>query len=148
MVGERDRVCPPIRTGGFCDDVRRTFSGRSVAHHRDKLKVQELMPSTETNTPHIPGLKYFANYIDDAEEAALLQAIDGEPWRNDLKRRVQHYGWRYDYKARTIDPYAYLGPLPTWTKSLVERLIGEGHMSAPDQLIVNEYAPGQGSLPT
>jgi ribA/ribD-fused uncharacterized protein len=102
------------------------------------------MPSTETNTPNIPGLKYFAEYLDDAEEAGLLQAIDAEPWRNDLKRRVQHYGWRYDYKAHTIDPSAYLGPLPTWTKPLVERLIGEGHMSAPDQLIVNEYAPGQG----
>jgi ribA/ribD-fused uncharacterized protein len=92
----------------------------------------------------IPGLRYLANYIDDAEEAALLQAMDAEPWRNDLKRLVQHHGWLYDYKARTTDPSAYLGPLPTWTKSVVERLTVEGHMSVPDQLIVNEYAPGQG----
>lgn len=39
----------------------------------------------------------------------------------------------------------YLGPLPQWALSLAGRLVADGHMAAiPDQLIVNEYEPGQG----
>jgi alkylated DNA repair dioxygenase AlkB len=74
--------------------------------------------------------------------------VDGEPWLTDLKRRVQHYRYRYDYKARRVDPSMHLGPLPAWVQSTAERLVHAGHMpKAPDQLIVNEYQPGQGISP-
>jgi alkylated DNA repair dioxygenase AlkB len=93
----------------------------------------------------VPGLKYLAEYVPGPAEVALLAAVDAEPWRDDLKRRVQHYGYRYDYTARTVDPSMYLGPLPVWAQPLVTRLVADGHMPAPpDQLIVNEYEPGQG----
>jgi alkylated DNA repair dioxygenase AlkB len=92
----------------------------------------------------IPGLKYIAGFIDDVAEAQLLKAIDSEPWLADLKRRVQHYGYRYDYKAHKVEPSMYLGELPEWVKPLADRLITDGHMAIPDQLIVNEYEPGQG----
>jgi len=93
----------------------------------------------------IPGLKYVPVYVADPDESVLLAAVDAEPWRDDLKRRVQHYGYRYDYTARTVDPSMYLGPLPTWARALAARLVADGHMAAaPDQLIVNEYEPGQG----
>jgi hypothetical protein len=42
------------------------------------------------------ALHYIKDFVSANEEAALLSAIDGEPWRQDLKRRVQHYGYRYD----------------------------------------------------
>ena len=29
--------------------------------------------------------------------------MDARPWLSDLKRRVQHYGYKYDYRARAID---------------------------------------------
>jgi hypothetical protein len=32
----------------------------------------------------------------------LFETLDGAPWRSDLKRRVQHYGWRYGYRARQV----------------------------------------------
>jgi len=93
----------------------------------------------------VPGLKYVAGYVTGPDEAALLAAVDAEPWRGDLKRRVQHYGYRYDYTARTVDASMYLGPLPAWAQPLAARLVADGHMAAePDQLIVNEYEPGQG----
>ena len=42
----------------------------------------------------------------------------------------------------------YLGPLPAWAQPLAVRLVAEGQMAAaPDQLIVNEYEPGQGITP-
>lgn len=93
----------------------------------------------------VPQLNYVAGYISGPEESALLAAVDVEPWLADLKRRVQHYGYRYDYKARKVDPSMYLGPLPQWAQLLAERLVTDGYMTAaPDQLIVNEYEPGQG----
>lgn len=91
------------------------------------------------------GLTYLENYISEDEADRLVQKIDATPWRADLKRRVQHYGYRYDYKARQARREDYLGPLPELYQQLAERLTSEGHFQAvPDQVIVNEYQPGQG----
>ena len=93
----------------------------------------------------VSGLIYVAGFLNELDELALLAAVDVEPWRDDLKRRVQHYGYRFDYTSKTIDPSMYLGPLPDWALPLSARLVADGHMAkAPDQLIVNEYKPGQG----
>lgn len=93
----------------------------------------------------ISGLKYVPEFISKEEEKELLQAINGESWLTDIKRRVQHYGWKYDYKARSIDYSMFLGELPVWTKSLANKLFEFGHLErVPDQLIINEYQPGQG----
>lgn len=91
------------------------------------------------------GLTYLANFIREDEAERLVREIDAAPWRTDLKRRVQHYGYRYDYKARQARWEDYLGPLPDLFQHLAERLTSEGHFQAvPDQVIVNEYQPGQG----
>lgn len=91
------------------------------------------------------GLTYLENYISEDEAGRLVQEIDTRPWRTDLKRRVQHYGYRYDYKARQARREDYLGPLPDLFQGLAERLTAEGHFrTVPDQVIVNEYQPGQG----
>ena len=91
------------------------------------------------------GLTYLENYIPEYEADRLVREIDAAPWRTDLKRRVQHYGYRYDYKARQARREDYLGSLPELFQQLAERLTAEGHFqSVPDQVIVNEYQPGQG----
>ncbi len=91
------------------------------------------------------GLTYLENYIQEDEAERLVRKINAAPWRTDLKRRVQHYGYRYDYKARQARREDYLGPLPDLFHQLAERLTSEGHFQAvPDQVIVNEYQPGQG----
>ncbi|MBO6676594.1 MAG: alpha-ketoglutarate-dependent dioxygenase AlkB [Rhizobiales bacterium] len=92
-----------------------------------------------------PGAIYVAGLIDLSMQDVLIEAVDQRPWIEDLKRRVQHYGYWYDYRARTITPDAYLGPLPQWASDLAGRLVGNGWFKKPpDQLIVNEYLPGQG----
>ncbi len=99
----------------------------------------------EQATMQIPGLRYLPNYITRQEHDQLLAAIDQQPWLDTLKRRVQHYGYRYDYKSRAVDASLFLGPLPIWIAPLTERLQRERLVTqAPDQLIVNEYEPGQG----
>lgn len=93
----------------------------------------------------ISGLQYVSDYLNAEQERELLQVINQQPWRDDLKRRVQHYGYVYDYKARAVDPSMYLGPLPDWAKPLATLLRQQERFPQfPDQLIVNEYQPGQG----
>lgn len=91
------------------------------------------------------GLLYRSGYLTSGEEAALVACIDAAPWRNDLRRRVQHYGYRYDYKARRARREDHLGPLPEWLDPVLVKLCADGLFAQlPDQVIVNEYLPGQG----
>ncbi len=94
------------------------------------------------------GGDYIANFITPAEETDLLAAVDAAPWQSDLQRRVQHYGYRYDYTERTVKTGDWLGALPPWAKKVVVRLMQKNIFNAPPgQLIVNEYEPGQGIAP-
>lgn len=97
----------------------------------------------------VPGLRYVADWIGPDARAALLADIDTAPWSTQLKRRVQHYGHRYDYGSRNVaaaaDPETDVPPLPEWAREAAARLVREGLMdAAADQVIVNEYQPGQG----
>jgi alkylated DNA repair dioxygenase AlkB len=93
----------------------------------------------------ISGLTYIPNFIDKVEVKSFIDAINSEPWLSDIKRRVQHYGYKYDYKARSIDYSMFIGQLPSWAMTMAQRLFDEKHISElPDQLIINEYEPGQG----
>lgn len=90
-------------------------------------------------------LKVWPNFISDDEEKQLLAIIDSLEWDQSMKRRVQHYGWRYDYKARKVIPSNYLGPLPEWAANLAKRLLVLELVSElPDQVIVNNYEGRQG----
>src|SRR4051812_13961286 len=91
------------------------------------------------------GLTYIPNFLTTEEQEAVISKVDQNPWLTDLKRRVQHYGYKYDYKARAIDKSMYLGPLPNWA-DLIRQYINSKKITNIhfDQLIVNEYEPGQG----
>jgi len=67
------------------------------------------------------GLTYRENYISEDEAGRLVQEIDAAPWRTDLKRRVQHYGYRYDYKARQAGREDYNGTLSDLLLGMGER---------------------------
>lgn len=98
--------------------------------------------------PHPPGLLYKEDFITPEIEQALVEKIDQSQWRNDLKRRVQHYGYRYDYKAKRVSQDDYLGELPDWLSPLAQQLVAHKiFTAAPDQVIINEYLPGQGIAP-
>ena len=93
----------------------------------------------------IHGLTYVPDFITEAEERELVEKIDGEDWSTELQRRVQHYGWRYDYKARHVDESMRLGDLPEWAADIARRLVERKLVpTIPDQVIVNEYVGEQG----
>lgn len=103
---------------------------------------------TKTLVETIPGLQYFENYLTKQEHDTLIRTIDSQPWLDDLKRRVQHYGFKYDYKSRRINLAMRIGQLPDWTMVIAHKLYVAGYFkSLPDQLIINEYMPGQGITP-
>ena len=102
-------------------------------------------PDNEEAINAIEGFRYIEDYISESEHDWLLNQIDKNPWLEDLKRRVQHYGFKYDYKARKVNHDMRIGQLPDWLQKLGRKLYEDGHMPVePDQVIVNEYEPGQG----
>lgn len=109
-----------------------------------KIQQAELFEEVEA-MPDIVGLSYIPDFIDAEAEAALIRNADTQPWLLDLKRRVQHYGYRYDYRARNVTPESRLGDIPQWLQPYCDRLKDNGvFQTIPDQVIVNEYQPGQG----
>jgi len=93
----------------------------------------------------ISGLSYNPDSITTNMAQNLLRHIDGEAWRTDLKRRVQHHGYIYDYKRRTVTTDMALGDLPIWSQSLIDLLADHSEFGIrADQMIINEYLPGQG----
>ncbi|MBI5705659.1 MAG: alpha-ketoglutarate-dependent dioxygenase AlkB [Armatimonadetes bacterium] len=92
-----------------------------------------------------PGIQLLPDYISAEEECELISQVDSGIWSSELSRRVQHYGFRYDYRKRAVDQSMRLGPLPGWLQQLANRLFEGGIFEqAPDQVIINEYLPGQG----
>ena len=102
----------------------------------------------------VPGLAYLPDWMAPEACRALLAQIDAAPWSAKLRRRVQHYGHRYDYGRRSVakvvaaedtQATAPAPPLPGWARELAARLAAEGFLDQQaDQVIVNEYQPGQG----
>jgi alkylated DNA repair protein alkB family protein 8 len=70
----------------------------------------------------IPGLQLHTDFITPEQEAALLQQIDQQPWQQLSKRRVQHYGYCFDYSQRGVDAQQRIGPLPQWMQPLVQQM--------------------------
>ena len=82
--------------------------------------IKPVLPLPDVGS--IVGLKYIRDFIDQKKHDDLLRKIDLEPWLSDLKRRVQHYGYKYDYKSRHVDYTMRLGPLPGWAEEIAEVL--------------------------
>ena len=87
------------------------------------------------------GAVLIEEFVSEEEEHAIIEAIGREPWLSDLRRRVQHYGYRYDYRNGGTRERA--PALHRWMRDIGRRLIGHFAVE-PDQCIVNEYKPGQG----
>lgn len=91
------------------------------------------------------GLYYRSQFLATTTQSDLLASIDRGEWSPELKRRVQHFGYRYDYRSRRVERSMRLGPLPDFVRGVVNELrVHEAVGCDFDQLIINEYLPGQG----
>ena len=93
----------------------------------------------------IPGLVYIPNFISDMQQQYIAADIDNHSWSSELSRRVQHYGYKYDYKNRSVDESMRVDDLLPWMKVYGQKFVDRGLFSdVPDQAIINEYKIGQG----
>ena len=88
------------------------------------------------------GAFIIPDFITEAEEQRILLRIAQAPWLTELRRRVQHYGYRYDYRGATRPAPAT--PFPRWADAMAERIQPHFSNVLPVQCIVNEYRSGQG----
>ena len=96
-------------------------------------------PKIMNDISMIQGLTYIPNFLDKLEVKGFIDAINSELWLSDIKRRVQHYGYKYAYKSRSIDYSMFIGQLPSWSMTMAHRLFDQKYISElPDQLIINE----------
>ncbi len=152
VLGDSERrldVRGPVRmrvpTAAVCEEVLDVESfRRAVAVEAGRLPDPPVARG-HGQTVDVPGLRYVTDFLSEGEEGDVVGVIDQSDWSSELQRRVQHYGWRYDYKARQIDSSMRLGPLPPWAARLAQRLVSKDMLSdVPDQVIVNEYVGNQG----
>lgn len=97
-----------------------------------------LFPIDATEIPQIRGLSYVADFVADIEEQALVSDIDSGEWDTTWERRRQPYGASYGR------PKGERRPIPRWGQQLAERISTKLGEPPFDQMLVNEYLPGQG----
>jgi alkylated DNA repair dioxygenase AlkB len=105
------------------------------------LAMRSLFPfeNRPAPLPEIPGLRYLPDYITQAQEQELAAAIDAEPWNTNWERRRQLYGATYGRQDEAVRP------IPDWGQDLAARMHLEGLGERQfDQMLINEYLPGQG----
>ena len=94
--------------------------------------IQAFVPSVAV--PEIPGLTYLPDFLDPAEQKRTLETIGRSHWMSTLERRVQHYGWRYDYRSRVVTADMDMGALPDWLSDLARSEGGpQGRSHRPER---------------
>ncbi|MDQ3277652.1 MAG: alpha-ketoglutarate-dependent dioxygenase AlkB [Bacteroidota bacterium] len=95
----------------------------------------------------VPGLLLYHDFISKSMEEELINEIDSQKWVVDYDRRLQYYGYRNELEA----PYNLISfpvAMPPLIYKLSTNLVEQKIISLqPDQVIINEYAPGEGLRP-
>lgn len=91
------------------------------------------------------GLLYIPNFISNDEANTILDCLNKESnWKSvgssKHSRRVLHYGYSYSYTTTYITK---TNPIPDLYQFILERI----KIKNLEQLIINEYLPGQGIAP-
>lgn len=95
----------------------------------------------------VPGLLIFRDFIDELMEDELINEIDSQEWVVDYDRRLQYYGYRNELEA-PYDLVPFPVPIPPRVLALSEKIVDQNILiKQPDQVIINEYSPGQGIRP-
>ncbi|MET3982040.1 alkylated DNA repair dioxygenase AlkB [Mucilaginibacter sp. UYP25] len=95
----------------------------------------------------IPGLLLYPDFIDEAKEEQLLNEIDSQQWVVDYLRRLQYYGYRNELDA-PYDLIRFPVAIPPLMYQLSQQIVEQKILLLqPDQVIINEYVPGEGIKP-
>ncbi|MDB5337163.1 MAG: oxidoreductase, 2OG-Fe(II) oxygenase family [Planctomycetaceae bacterium] len=106
--------------------------------------MNTLFPITvlPADLPSIPGLQYLPEFVTTPEELHLASAVDTGAWDTSWERRRQPFGANYSNNKKSTDEHR---AIPKWADFLLDRLQLQGIAETRfDQMLVNEYKPGQG----
>ena len=93
----------------------------------------------------LEGLIYIPKFISVAEEQQLLQFIDSRKWSNDLERRTQQDGHKFNYKTEKLEPLPEPhNQIPQEFNGIIDRMRAQRYPHEVDQTIINEDVGGQG----
>lgn len=128
------------------------------ARRRNVNPPQANVPTykVQTNFHGIPGLFYVEDFLSAEEHDNIISLLYNEQkdwWVYEevsngetMKRRNQQYGWKYNYATQDIAKADH--EQPKWVDPFGERLKSLGIIQKmPEQMIINEYLPGQGITP-
>jgi alkylated DNA repair dioxygenase AlkB len=106
-------------------------------------------PQNDSNIPQ--GLQHLKNFLSKELCQQILQIIDTFTWLSDLKRRVQHYGYKYSYKSRSLSsdqvPSLDSNQAIAYLRDLVKPYFETLGSKTPNQCIVNDYLESQNITP-
>ena len=124
-----------------------------------ETKSSEVLNCATENYKKVPGLKFSEEILSAQEETEIIDWIDREDekyWQKGqegkikpMNRRVQHYGYKFNYATLLIDDIddADKNKIPEVFTGLLHRLLDEQIITKlPNQLTINEYYPGDGIL--
>ena len=100
------------------------------------------------------GFFYKENFLEKEDEKKLLELINGQNWDGTLKRRTQHYNFRYLYvNAKFQDENYLVEPITDWLYDLYSKCVVELNSQNAGlemleksklQVLINEYEKNQG----
>jgi alkylated DNA repair dioxygenase AlkB len=94
-----------------------------------------------------PGLILYRNFLSNSLEDELLNEINSQKWVVDYDRRLQYYGYRNELEE-PYDLVEFPVPMPPLIIQLSQQIVDRHILiTQPDQVIINEYLPGQGIRP-
>jgi len=117
---------------------------KAKAMSKSKIFITDDDFSPEPSVPK--GLLYFKDAIDEKNDlVSFIDSLDKWKTLSDSKnsRKVQHYGYLYDYKSGKTTTKA--DPIPEEFLSLIDSLKKKCKTESEfNQVIVNNYETGQG----
>eukprot|EP01117_Protostelium_nocturnum_P011872 TRINITY_DN4332_c0_g1_i2.p1 TRINITY_DN4332_c0_g1~~TRINITY_DN4332_c0_g1_i2.p1 ORF type:complete len:405 (+),score=120.73 TRINITY_DN4332_c0_g1_i2:102-1316(+) len=145
---------------------------RRIMQHTLNMKSKKKM-----STEWPGGLFLVYEFVSLEEEKKLVEDMERFPWSTKIGRRVQHYGFEFNYQKKYVDgkEEANVEEIPEFLHEIVERISrlknplddsivnnrgncifkfseedgreGNPLMKPIDQITVNEYVPGRGISP-
>eukprot|EP00395_MALV-II_sp_L67-2_P000132 gene132-334_t len=100
--GARTQGTDVVPVAGELQGTQAPDPAALVAYRRQDLPRPAFSPErfgTAALPPLPPGLVIELDFLSPAEESALIAWLDAQGWETSIKRRVQHYGFRFDYKS-------------------------------------------------
>ncbi|EKX38899.1 hypothetical protein GUITHDRAFT_115004 [Guillardia theta CCMP2712] len=92
----------------------------------------------------VEGLILKEDFLSPEESEDTLNQLDELEWESSLSRRVQHFGFTFDYATRRVNTLKTRA-FPPFLLRIAQRALREKLLLfEPDQCTVNEYQPGQG----